>query len=458
MAQARSVLLLGAGFSRAVSAEMPMTDELGGAVAERLRRSGETRVPPRFEGGAFETWMSHLAEEQPFLTVPENLANRALFLTVSEAVAEVLGEQVQSVLSSSYPAWLPRLICLAHRQRTTVVTFNYDTLVECAVATGVLYDWGAAEPVEWTELTGDVPGWPSGVLRWGSTPADTFTLLKLHGSLNWYWVPEDTTGVSVARRVLPGSFGAPEPYSEQSRRRDVPGRAPFVVPPSTAKSSYYRNPFFREIWRQAFEAICGADRLVLVGYSLPLADLTVADMLREGLARSSADVTIVNPAACDVAERLAQLGVGGERLTLFDREQGSIEEFVSVWATDSGVDVAHDLRRLDEASTADPMLVVWGADQAAAVTALGGGGILVLMEPPRQPQVATRSRSGDKTDPLPSLKDALAACGEGPLRVLVPGHESQTVIGHTTATTDFGYGRGRWNILYPDGPYPSQNG
>jgi hypothetical protein len=61
-----AVLLLGAGFSRAASSHMPLTDELGDAVVRALDLAEDARTPERFTSGSFETWLSHLADEQPF--------------------------------------------------------------------------------------------------------------------------------------------------------------------------------------------------------------------------------------------------------------------------------------------------------------------------------------------------------------------------------------------------------
>jgi len=92
---------------------------------------------------------------------------------------------------------------LTIRRRATLVTFNYDPLIECAVATGLLYEWGQYDSVFWTEIRGDVPSWPPGLAYLAADKAHTLRLLKLHGSLNWYWVPRDASGVSIARRDLP---------------------------------------------------------------------------------------------------------------------------------------------------------------------------------------------------------------------------------------------------------------
>jgi len=279
----RDVLILGAGFSRAISDRMPLVDELGNLCLRTNGLAKDPRVPRGFTGGRFETWLSQLADEQPYLTIQENLENQALFLRFSSAIAAVLGESVQETLASSAPLWLSELVSVAHKRRATLITFNYDPLIECVVGTQLLRDGSLGEPVYWAEITGNVPSWPPGSMRLAAEKAHTLRLLKLHGSLNWYWSPGDPAGVSIARRDLPGIFDAPQPYNEDDRRRELPGRVPFVVPPSAVKSSYYRNPLIREIWQQAAVALRTATRIFLIGYSLPPSDLTFANMLIDSL-------------------------------------------------------------------------------------------------------------------------------------------------------------------------------
>ncbi|MGH3158450.1 MAG: hypothetical protein ACRDNF_18015, partial [Streptosporangiaceae bacterium] len=137
------VLVLGAGFSRAVSGSLPLVDELGNACLDIGDLGRDRRVPDGgFTGGSFETWLSRLADEQPYLSVGENLENQALFERFSEAIAIVLGENVDAALAAGCPAWLNEFSRVAHQRRATLVTFNYDPLIECAVATGLLYEWG----------------------------------------------------------------------------------------------------------------------------------------------------------------------------------------------------------------------------------------------------------------------------------------------------------------------------
>ncbi|MHB1613472.1 MAG: SIR2 family protein [Actinomycetes bacterium] len=441
---------------------MPLTDELGVAVVERLGLHDDPRVPSRFADGLFEMWLSHLADDQPFLSVPQNLENKALFLRISETLAEALGERVQGVLSAPWPSWLPRLIKAAHFQRSTVITFNYDTLIECAVATGLLpqteplHEFMELETVFWTELTQNVPNWLPGSDRPNSPSMQTLRLLKLHGSLNWYWAPGDEMGTSVVRRDLPGRFDTPIPYTEEARRRELPGRVPFVVPPSASKSGYYRNLFVREIWQQAHQALEAAEHVVVIGYSLPLTDLTVVDMLRDALVGSESHVTIVDPSADQVRQRLEHLGVASDRITLPGAgPDGPVAGFVNDWVRTIGSDVLRALRDVQGEEREDPLLVVWTPQGVSAVIGLGEdqGAHVLRVEVLGQVGMATRGRGSYDRGRLPTLREVVSPPATGPLMVELPDGSRQTVIGLDRAAFNTGYGRGHWHVLYTDGSF-----
>jgi hypothetical protein len=101
------VLLLGAGFSRAISSLMPLTDELGADTLGWLSRSGVDVGARRYKGIGFEAWLSRLAEPQPDLTTAENLANQTLFARVSARLRDVIVERQLAVLQMDPPWWLP---------------------------------------------------------------------------------------------------------------------------------------------------------------------------------------------------------------------------------------------------------------------------------------------------------------------------------------------------------------
>src|SRR6266487_1900160 len=236
------VLILGAGFSRAISDAAPLTDELGNLVVSRMSDDRLPAHPRGFEGGSFEVWLSRLGEDQPDLSVEANLLNRYWFACVTNAVHEIIAARELEILAADPPTWLLQLLGIAHARRMTVITFNYDTLVEQAVMVHQLFDWEHKQRATWHDIVDYLPPLPPQPSRWGGAQAKTFRFVKLHGSVNAYWVPGDASGATIHRWDLFGSWGQPEPVDEDRLRRELPGRSPFIVPPTVAKSAYYDNP------------------------------------------------------------------------------------------------------------------------------------------------------------------------------------------------------------------------
>lgn len=441
----RTVLVLGAGFSRAVSERMPITDELGNACLA-IVPSGQG-VPGEFTGGTFETWLSSVAEPQPYLREAENVANQHLFVIFRDAIDTVLGQRVDEVLRKDPPAWLEKFVVTAHATRSTIVTFNYDTLVEAAVQHRQIYEAGLAEPVAWTELTGDVPGWPSGVMRFAATPADTLRLLKLHGSLNWYWSPDDSSGLSVARRPLPGTFRASEPYTEHQRRRDVPGRVPFIVPPSATKSGYYQNVIVREMWRQASEALEAAHDVTFIGYSLPETDVTVSSMLRRQLPRGRS-VHVVDLYPEGIVQRIVTLGVTPGRVTSASGEH-AVADWAQAWCRTRSRAVLEDLWAVSESQRRRPLLVGGRQQSWNAVTdfRVHNHDLVLVTEPAAELGQATRRREAVT---LPTVGTVLDAAPDGAALLLDDGTSRQIeVVASAPLSVETGYGNGDWLSLTP---------
>jgi hypothetical protein len=361
------VFVLGAGFSRAISPEMPLTDELGVKLLVRLRKQLPRRLrvdefPP---GQNFETWLSQLATDQPYLSEVQNAENRAVFLRMAEGIDDILGKNMLQVLARPAPLWFSQFVRMVHHARSTLITFNYDTLVECLVFSRLgslgIPDTDDGSNVDWSELTGGLPPWAPGNARLGAERADTLRLLKLHGSLNWYWRPGDESGLSVARRGLPGRFGEPQPYDEEERRREVPGRSPFVVPPTASKSSYYSNPITREMWSQAVARLREARCVVLMGYSLPSTDVTVTIMLADAIRDTGCSVLIADRDPDPIVERLVSLGIERDRIRAGPGHDDVVPVLVSDLVAYRSRQILDHIVKLDDGLK---LMLVWGDNLA----------------------------------------------------------------------------------------------
>ena len=220
------------------------------------------------------------------------------------------------------PEWLLELmtcLCLM-RPRPTVITTNYDTLVECAVTSARVWDKERNQYIRGHDALRGLPGltrrhaiatakatgprWrhhdevayqPSkAVLQnelhdrrhartmWTTrNPSLTFRLLKLHGSLDWCWTSGDTTGASIRMREgVDSYFGFPA-VSRLAPSVALDGADPLIIPPTATKSGFYDNPLMRQLWREARAALELSDRITIVGYSLPQTDIVFSSMLIE---------------------------------------------------------------------------------------------------------------------------------------------------------------------------------
>lgn len=293
------VFLLGAGFARAILPAMPLLQDL--AVRTRDAVGGGCGIPPEVQTmmeDDFAHALSYLEQAKPWLTGADNLRHRALFLDFSNAIARSLDETVAEAarqLATNVPDWLVRLVRHWHENRCTVITLNYDTLIETIA--------GAVEFPGETRLTA-ADLYPlmltdAGVRSGGLAPrerVETFRLLKLHGSTNWYYSGTGSAHGEPIYFVPP--FASQEDGEDierehEQRLRAVADKYPFLVPPIYDKSPLLTHETIRALWFEAGEALQRAREIVCMGYSLPDSDLTMMHFLRT-TAAAQARLLVVN--------------------------------------------------------------------------------------------------------------------------------------------------------------------
>ncbi len=360
----KEVLILGAGFSRAVSEHLPLTDKLGADAVE------VADIPAvEFRGGNFETWLSQLAEEQPYRSEAERYEKRAAFLRITSAMEHLLRIDELVALAQEAPSWLYALIDLAHHRQTDIITLNYDTLIEVAVASHGLFGrvpGGIADRrVSPDDVLEGLPpvqraGVPLRTVTYDGELAPlvpSFRLWKLHGSLDWYWSPGDWTGATLRRLVTVEAFAAENEDNPRRREQDMPGLEPFIVPPTATKSEYFRNPLTRQIWRSAFRALKRANAVTLIGYSFPSADFVMSGMFGEALRDRRPVMRVVNPDPNGPVSRLKEMGVEEVQITAGER---CVADFVKSYCDQASLEVLTSL--YENAGNEEALLSLeWGA-------------------------------------------------------------------------------------------------
>ncbi len=290
----------------------------------------------RHEIEDFETWMSLVATAEPYRNRAENYESLGLYSRAVRQVGRVLQDEVSIATSADLPVWLQRLVQIWHATKAPVATFNYDTLTEIAAKRGSLYDPDERLVLPWPTVINFAPsgndksiGEDSRNIAWSS-----FRLLKLHGSVNWFWVPEDASGATLER--VPLFDGAVEDERSFDTSRWLPGREPYIVPPVATKSLFYGGPLTSHLWRSASAALTDSEEVVIMGYSMPVTDLTTLGLLREAFRRKQTlRVVVCDPNPGPVVERLRSLLSPDTELdvTTFDGAD-AVRSFVDTrWST-----------------------------------------------------------------------------------------------------------------------------
>ncbi len=244
-----------------------------------------------------------------------------VFVALLRLYQVVLEETTNWMVGRRQPGLVGRLIRAELDRRPgetlTILTFNHDLLIENELLTlPKRYGALALEPLY--GVAGlkrlDYPPSPDifdRVLPTGTTPLPV-ALHKLHGSLNW--VMTSTTKDPVPGTLFPreGSSAAKRKLYLVQRKQITDGRQlktgtttgrntwylwPLVVPPIYDKHRITAMDILRDVWDSARIAVETADRLVLVGYSMPDADVSSRQMLRRAFtANADLDaVDFVNP-------------------------------------------------------------------------------------------------------------------------------------------------------------------
>jgi NAD-dependent SIR2 family protein deacetylase len=284
--------LLGAGFSKAICDRMPTLAELSTEIVP----PGALAILDRDFGPDLETWLTYLAEDQPWLSQEQVLKNHAEFLGASKSIARVLLRRQAEALASPIPPWLTKLIEYWHENQCAVITLNYDTLVEKAYMAVIP---GGGRPDHHEIYTASVPeiAWRLGMGGTRPRVEPTLRLMKLHGSINWCYSGQPSFyGETIWDLGLNSGMGSPwsawaaEPEDDLSVK--APDKVNLIVPPTSTKSQFFQNEMVRHQWRNAYEELTRADAVYCIGYSLPVTDQLVRFML--ATASGPLDVVPVN--------------------------------------------------------------------------------------------------------------------------------------------------------------------
>jgi hypothetical protein len=197
----------------------------------------------------------------------------------------------------------------------TVLTFNHDLVIENEIykrarlrkrwcLTEGYGSFGSSLPVT-TPTSGSAQLFP--VHGSSCDHSAPITILKLHGSLNWYVrlrgrmpTRSNLAGIGTTSKVTMTRRRMVQEQLTTTITRPGRGRAtwytwPVVIPPISEKDALIRSNL-SPVWADARQALTRADRIVFCGYSLPMLDLAAERLFQRSLTATRAPfVELIDP-------------------------------------------------------------------------------------------------------------------------------------------------------------------
>jgi len=274
------VFVLGAGVSQ--SAGLPLAAHMLSAVAESTLSQPERAELDEFLEYLMPTFQKQFAnypDVEEFLTLLEMAESYAQF----ERVKLAFPRRRLSKLRRTFLLGLARYLWRGHKAVTgdhpiallakslrrgdTVITFNYDLTV----------DWALQDSDHTWEYK---PG------------PDDITLLKPHGSIDWFHADE----VDADTESFSELFTASTQFERWDFDDEKLGQSlPVIVPPVVAK--LIEEPDLQAIWMEVSKRLVRASAIYILGYSLPQADRLTRFVLRRAVRarKKSGNIWAVNP-------------------------------------------------------------------------------------------------------------------------------------------------------------------
>ena len=198
----------------------------------------------------------------------ERLYHASLRFELLRFIASVIRRD--NVLDDSAAAILKQFLVscendsTAGSRETLLLSFNYDTLIETAIANNkelceqVSVDYGVKiDPADRSAKRGK--------------KTRTIDLIKLHGSLNWFPVKgaSDELDLKNVCEVEPQDRSFPI-YCEDT---------PIFIPMAHAKESFLRGSLFNLLWSKADYYLKNAEEIYFIGYGFPKTDVNNLEFL-----------------------------------------------------------------------------------------------------------------------------------------------------------------------------------
>jgi hypothetical protein len=260
----RTVALTGAGFSKGIG--MPLQDELlDSLVSEEAQLISKAIVGKDLDDHLGIEEFFSISDFQEFM---EKGASAGLN---SQSLMGIIPFELLGALHNSSSrlqrAFLSKIMPLI-LSVPTWVTLNWDTVLKTLFASaGIEFSY-------FYRKTGT-------------------SLLKLHGSMDWFKPNSRTKHYFEAQGFVPlfGNYKRLRQLTDLNSREMLPTELASILeqaPPAMIAPTHFKqfpDRFFRRIWRGAWSALSWANHVIIIGYSLPPSDVLIRLLLQLSVSR-----------------------------------------------------------------------------------------------------------------------------------------------------------------------------
>ena len=314
----RRIFVLGSGFSKSFSPQMPTLRDLNELIPFGIPdefphlRDYCKRFVELCNGDdeylGIEPLATAILSAQIFPGERERLYHASLRFELLRFIANVI--RSDNVLDESSTKILKQFLKTCENnpsegsRDTLLLSFNYDTLIETAIANDkelsetVSVDYGVKiEPADRSAKRGK--------------RTRTIDLIKLHGSLNWFPVKgaSDELDLKNVCEVEPQDRSFPI-YCEDT---------PVYIPMAHAKESFLRGSLFNLLWSKADYYLKNAEEIYFIGYGFPKTDINNLEFLLRHRDRFKKVIVLDSKGWLDV-QRLQKL-LGNELVECCDAKE-----------------------------------------------------------------------------------------------------------------------------------------
>ena len=278
--------LIGAGFSKAVCPRMPTMKQLYKCLKDCAADGDDiTEEEYAYAAGDVEGLLSYFAITGPQDDLAEVLRKKRITALLENRIGRIVAELEQQGHDEGFNPKGFDLVRKWHEDKCHILTTNYDTVVE-----RMLFE-GFEDHASGKTLRADYPDlYPIPIAHarsrqelggvFARESVETCTLYKLHGSTTWY-----ASGSEAPFAPIYGLHYSQ--LSDPASHKFVMDKQRFIIPPVYDKSTLLSHESIRSLWHQANQLALGpADRLYVIGYSLPETDFAMRSLLWQGAKQS----------------------------------------------------------------------------------------------------------------------------------------------------------------------------